>query len=257
MMLILFGIFFYRENGFLGSGDIKYAAIMILFLWNHSLVHLIGNIGILTIVILLLWWSMILGQVCGLGYFHNRWSQVKQIPSWLSIESLSYRMYVSKIISLWLDWIVIGYFLMSVIKTISIEIFQIIPVNWEFYFILSMCIFILRPQLKYLLTKWQYRVFPILSMCIYFWLRIQGIGTILLLRDIWLFTQNIWIYIVVYSLVQTITSATFSTYDSIMKEKGIHPVMSTIPYSVVIFLGFISLYFWDVNLLALTRAYFL
>ena len=128
-----------------------------------------------------------------------------------------------------------------------------IPTDAELYFIVSMLVFLIRPSIKYLLTKWKYKVFPILGMLLYFLFYIQEYTFIVFVGNIGYFIQNIWIYFVIFTSVIYITQYTFRVYDKIIGSIGYISKVDTIPYSIIIFMGFVSVYFFDLNLLSLLR----
>jgi Flp pilus assembly protein protease CpaA len=84
LILLVGGVVAYKKNGFLGSGDIKYASLIILYLAPHSLPLYIGNVGAITLIILVLWIVMILGQVLAMRGVISRGDLVRMLPerSW-------------------------------------------------------------------------------------------------------------------------------------------------------------------------------
>ncbi len=246
-VLILWGIFFYTENGFLGSGDIKYGAILLLFLGWHSLPLYIGNIGALTLVTLLFWWSMILGQITALRQY--LWENEKKI----FFQKIQKKEFLKDITVFIWDWVIIGFFISLIFKDISLQVFQFVTTGGDFYFLLSLIIFILRPAIRYLLTKWQYRIYPLIGILLYFWFSIQSTGWESLMLELVSFIRNIWQYILIFTLASTITSKTFSVYDTLMERIGLKSMIHTIPYSIIIFGAFCLTYFWDINLMGIIK----
>ncbi len=247
--LILFGIFFYTENGFLGSGDIKYWAILILFLGHHSLAMFVGNIGILTIITLMLWWSMILGQIYAI---HGK---ARSIMAHMAIPKLEQKAVISWILLILLDWVVIGFFISLFIKDITLRIFEIIPPWEDFYFLITIYIFVLRPGLRYMITKWKYKILPILGILVYFGAYIQKNGITAFLWENMTYIQYIWIYAFIFYIVSTLTQTTFSHYDTITMKKWIKNTMHSMPYSVIIFGWFIALVLLNISLFPLLKGF--
>lgn len=247
IILIGWWILFYQWDGLLGSGDIKYAAILILFLGQHPISILIGNIGILTILILGFWWSMILGQIFAMREYIGNSDKL----------FLSRKISRSKIISWFLffilDWGIIGCILSLLTKDLSLKIFEIIPGWWDFYFLISLYIFILRPGLRYMITKWEYRIFPIIMGLLYIWYYIQKNGMETLSWEALIFFSSIWKNAIILSLISIITRETFWLYDRILRKTATKSLIQTIPYGVIIFIWYMLLFFHNINLVMIMK----
>lgn len=246
LLILIVWIFFYTRDGFLGSWDIKYSAILVLFLGQGSLSLFIGNIWILTIGTLLFLWSVLLGSIYAI-YTCNWKNEIK--ISLLKIKKIKpYDGFI-----FFLDWIIIWYGISLLIKAISLEIFQFIPTSWDFYFLLSLWIFLLRPWIRSFLLNWKYNIYPIFGVLIYFWLSLQKNGYEILIQDIWIFIKNIWQYALIFTLVNYVTRKTFSLYDSTVEKYKISKKLHTIPFSIIIFLSFCTVFFFNISLTNLLK----
>lgn len=240
LTLVIAGVFFYKKNWFLGSGDIKYAAILILFLGTQSIPLFIGNIWILTLFALGFWWSMILGQLVALH-------QHIELPSlkWdFTIQSF--------LVWLWwiiFDWMIIGIFLYLIIQDILLRIFQIFPSGGDIYFMVSLSIFVLRRAIRFIIIEWKYKAFPLFFLLIYFSKYIQENGIDSFVWENIAYITNIWKYAIVFMAVRIVTQKTFVYYNSTMEKIGSNNKLHTIPYSVIIFLWFFALFFLDIHLM--------
>lgn len=245
--LLWYGIFFYKENGFIWSGDIKYMAILLLFLGQLSIPIFIGNIGVLTIITLILWWCVVLGEIFGI-----------RMRLWSTGNAILIPKFTQKKIIIWLgffilDWLIIGFFLSLFIIQASLKIFTIIPSWGDLYFLISISVFLFRPALRYIITRWQYRIFPIVGLILFFGTNIQKIGIEAFEWEILFYISNIWQYAVIFILIKSITEKTFDIHKKLLEKLEYTDVLRTIPYSIIIFVGFFLLFFYDIHLMNVVR----
>lgn len=244
------GVFLGHNSDFLGSWDIKYISILILFLGSYSFPIFVGNIGVMTVCTLVFWWPILLGYCYAL-----RWFIGVKLRKILFPHIKKNTLFKSFLFLIW-NWVIIGFFLSLVIKYISIQVFEIIPSNGDFYFILSLLILLMRPGLRYILIKWQYRIFPIFGMLIFFWIYIQKNNWEIFIQEIYWYIVNIWKYALWLTLLQVFSTKTFLFFDALIEKMGkteAKNIFHTIPYSVIIFGWFISLYFFNLNFILIIK----
>ena len=78
-IILLWGILFYKHEGFIWAWDLKYAAILVLFTTGIPLSMIVGNIGILTLLVLLFWWSMICWYLYALRQYIPKYGIIPRI----------------------------------------------------------------------------------------------------------------------------------------------------------------------------------
>jgi uncharacterized membrane protein YciS (DUF1049 family) len=148
---------------------------------------------------------------------------------------------------------VIGFFLYLALRSLSTLVFEYISLDRDFYFLLTLLILLIRPQIRYLLTKWEYRIYPIIGMLIYYGIVIQNIG----ISGFWLeeqiYLMGIWQYAIGFILLQKIASTVFHIYNVIIDRSGFRNLLYTIPYSLVIFAGFATLVWGDWDLMMMLK----
>ncbi len=241
------GILFFDKKTALWSGDIKYGAILILFLWSTPLSFFIGNIGVMTIILLLFWWSMILGDVSfiltqkGLAFFREKYSTIRikfaqQYSNFQKLRNMG--MGIGIFI---FDWLVIGFFLSQLIPQIflifsSFHITSSGSNEGDFYFLLSLFIFFLRPFIKsWIRSSTNIFIVSTVTLCIFFafflhyWVSVM-FGIILN------YIENIWKFAIFMILLWWITSSTFHFHRYLYGQRYTE---FTFPYSVLIFLAFV------------------
>ncbi len=250
LILLIWGIGIYRENGFLGSGDIKYASIIILYLVPYSLPLYMGNVGSITLIILVFWISMILGHLLAIRSLMNREDLVRILPE-ISLRTVIYGLW-----NTFLDWCIIGFFLYLALRSVTTLTFEYISLDQDFYFLLMLLIFLSRPRLRYILTKWEYHIYPILGICIYYGVAIRDIG----IWGIWIegqaYLMGIWRYALVFILLQIIANTVFQLYNIVINKSESGKILYTIPYSLVIFAGFATLVWGHWDLMTMLKAGF-
>ena len=208
----------------------------------------IGNIGVITLVILVIWILMTLSMIAVMRRVIDRGDLISILPE------KSWRTIISGLWSVILDWCVIGFFLYLALRSVTTLAYEFISFDRDFYFLLTLLILLIRPQLRYILTKWEHRIYPIIGMLLYYGIMIRDIG----ISGIWLektlYISEIWRYALGFVILQKIATMVFNSYDVIInKSGGRHILFSTIPYSLVIFAGFCSTYFWQIELTELLQ----
>ncbi len=244
LILLGFGAFAYEKNGFLGSGDIKYAAILILYLWIHPLPIWIGNLWAITLVALICWMMMILGQIIAMKShihridFERAWGTISghQIVSWFQNWIL--------------DWAIIGFFFALILKHIYTLVFDAMPTDTDFYFFLTLTVFLVRPYIKYILTQSSYGVVVGFMVFLYFWYAAQQHGIDTFSREYLWYLSNVWQYALILVLLQKNTNIIFRIYDGIIVKTKTHNSLQTIPYSLLLCIAFIVTYCSDMNLMS-------
>lgn len=245
--IIVGWIFFYKKNGFLWSGDIKYWAILILFLWQNSLSVMISNIWIVTLCTLLFWYAFILWQIIAIRKYISKSEWRYLIPQ------ITFKKTLIDSSSIIFDWIIIWYFVSILIKFIYEYLFEITSMGWDYYFIVSVITYLFRPLLRFGIVDWKYRIFPILIVTIIFWKSIQEFWIESFLINLLNFIKNIWQYALIFIVVTNVTRKTFTFYDGITHNLGIKKGMNTIPYSIIIFIWFSILFFFHTNLVQIAK----
>lgn len=245
--ITIWWIFLYKKNGFLWSGDIKYWAILILFLWQNSLSVMVSNIWIVTICTLVFWYAFILWQIIAIRKYIS-------IANWrYIIPKITLKKIIIDSYSIIFDWIIIWYFVSILIRYLYEQLFEITSMGWDYYFMVSIITYLLRPLLRFGLINWKYKVFPILIVMIIFWKSIQEFWIDSFLINLLNFIKNIWHYALIFIVVTYITRETFIFYDRITYTLGIKNWMNTIPYSVIIFMWFSILFFFHIDLLQIVK----
>ncbi len=248
LILVWFGVFAYKKNGFLGSGDIKYAAIITLYIGGHPLSIWLGNIWAITLVTLVCWLTMIIGQATALRRYID-WEDYKK-----AIGDTSRQAILSWIKRTILDWIIIGFFFSLILKDTYTIIFDTIPRDTDFYFFLTLIIFLMRPHIRYMLTQWSYRIWPTIGMILYFGYHIQQNGANIFFTEHKSYLFSIWQYAIIFILLQKIVTIVFYIYDTIITTAKIQSSLQTVPYSLVIFIAFIVTNWWShINLMSLLK----
>jgi len=254
-------VIFHKTGTSLGSWDIKYIGILILFFTQHPLVHVIYNIGVLTLFTLLLWWGFILGGIIGhviknkneVFYFRRAKDFIKDIQSLSSLYShedtwTQNKSVYSTVFGLIFDWFYIGFLLYLLLPRL-IGFFFEHSLSWqttETYIFLSIVIFLIRPILhSVLFRKTEYVVLSLIlgSSFVYF-LANQKLDVIA--EWMLLYIQWVWKFILWISLIAFLTSATFRMYKNLL---WIHYQEHTFPYSIIIFCWAISAMVFEKNLI--------
>lgn len=242
--LFLWGITFHNKNTFIWAWDLKYWAILLLFMSWAPLSIFIGNIGILTIFTLLFWWSLIVGNII---FVYSRREFYKEfLFQKLSLHSLG-----RKTATLLFDWVILGFLFSLFVWDISSFIFSYIPLNRDYYLVLMMWFFLLRSKVHYICIQWKYSIFLLSFIILYLGKKVQDNGVFYLWKELLFFGENIWKYILILSLISLITKKSFSLYDSIIGWKKLH----TVPYSTILFLAFLWTYFLEIDLVVWIREY--
>ncbi len=240
LILIIIGIFSEKEKWFFGGWDIKYWALIILFLSGRSLSVFIGNIWVFTLLILIFWWSMILWKI-----YTVRPDIIHELSCKRLRKVIRENHFIKSTVFFIFDWIVIGIFLYLAMQDILIEMFQINIFGGQLYSIVAIGIFFLRPSIKNLIKNSKYGFFVIVFIWLYFISKIQANGISYFLTTLFIFIKSIWIYALVFSSLGWITRKTFLKYDALIDKKNIGKSFDTIAYSFVIFLAFIVTFFLD------------
>lgn len=243
VILFIVGIFYHEKNTFLGAWDIKYAAVLLLFLSGKTLKVFISNIGILTFLTLILWLSLIIWQLIAL-----EWNFLKKIAFEKKIDLRKVGISVVK----WLlEWIIIGFLLYLLIEDIAIFGLAWIQSSKDFFFILMMILFFLRPWIHYLFSDWKHRIITISIAFIYIASKIQDQGFIFIQEKLIQFVGSIWIYILVFGIWNSISMKVFSFYDRWIEKNENVIRLHTIPYSFILFLSFCWVFFFQVSFMDL------
>ena len=245
LALLLGWAFFYKEDGFLWSWDIKYAAILGMFLGEKSLSIFIWNIGVLTIIVLIFWTGLVSGILWAMRDYISKSSPLFRQVSWKQVGA-----FMITGCTFLFDWIIIGYifkegmnFAMSLMHGVSVF-------HNDFYFLLSIGIFLVRGSVRKYLFTWKYRPIALVWIMLFYASMIQSSGLVVLLGDIWWFAKSIWLYAIVFAWVYFLTNNIFILYNELMDTIwNHHNYHKTLPYSCVIFAGFCIVYFWNINLL--------
>jgi len=240
IFFIVLGIFSYKENTFLWSGDIKYFSLLILFLWEKSIISFIGNIGILTFITLGLILSILIGEILAL-----KDNNLKKLHN---ITSINIKKNVRALLVFLFDWIFIGLFIVFLSKLIIGELLQRNFIDWELYLLISIGVFLLRSKFHFFIMNWEHRIFPIFGIFIFFWYFFQKNGPETFFIETFYYIKNIWPYAIAFGLTYSITNWIFSCHDKVVQKTWIKNTFETIPYSIIIFIGYILLYFFDIQL---------
>lgn len=243
--LTSFGILLYRENSLIGAGDIKYGAILILYLTGYNISIYIQNIGILTLLCLSLWWGYIFLQIIqSSGKIKNIW--LSAFPKKIQPKEIRMRS-----VQFLLEWCVVWWLITLWIQAITNRVFEYMPLSWDVYFMIVIFVFLIRPAIRSMLFYWKYGIFPILAIILYIWHKISTLGWAGTISEWTLYIENAWIYILVFSGVYILTEKTFAYHDNISeKDHNNQQAQSTIPYSIILFLAFVISYIWNVTLMS-------
>lgn len=242
-LLLIFGVFLYKKGSFLGAWDIKYGALLIVFLWDNSAALFIGNIGVITACTLLFWWSMLVWQIFSLEpsiFTQSPWKKI--------LNTLQPTIIKNIVLGFLFDWIGIGFFLYLVTQDGINILFQSLPYSNDYYFLIFVIIVFIRPYFRYLLQKWEHRIFPLAFMWLYFISKVENTGIDYILSTLQIFIENIWIYALWFSIVSGISRKIFKLYDDLDKKNIVYSLHS-LHYSTVIFIAFVFAYFFEFSLM--------
>ncbi len=235
-------IFFHIKNKLIWAGDLKYSSILILYNTGNSLSVYIQNIGILTIICLLLWWIFILIRLGLLRKeIDKKWILPKIKNPWTK-ENREW------ILVFFIDWCLIGWIIAQSMNNIMAKASFYIWGYWDTYFFIAIIIFLIRPIIRKMLFYWRYGIFPIMGLIIYLCEKIISLGWESFLIEWMDYIENIWHYATIFTLIYFITKKTFDLYDKVIQKKDTWKWIHTIPYSIILFLAFIISYFWNINL---------
>ncbi len=243
LILLIFGIFLYKKDTLLWSGDIKYTAILVLFLWQYPLSIFIGNTAILTLLCLSLWVVIII-----LYIYQFRWSlHLDTLMNDISPTIPKNEIYLY-ILAYILDWGIVGFMISQLIPKIWIILGGELTAGTDIYFLIFMIVYIIRPWANFLITRWRYNILPIVLICIYFMVYIQNNSIYILYSEMVYYVSSLWFYILLYITIYYISTSLYRIYDRIntirWKER-----LQTIPYSIVIFLAFMIPYSLKVEII--------
>lgn len=243
---IVWGIFYYKESGIFGAGDIKYGALLLLFLAGKPISLFIGNIGILTFLTLIFWCSLLIGRILSL-----RGSIVPLIKNLSLSRQKMGKMRENLLLSIF-DWVIIGFLLSFFIKDFWALVLHIEPLgNWEYFFLLSLIIFLLRPRIRSIITNPERRSFSLFVIIFYVGYLIERNWYEIFWSIFISYISNIWMYALFFTGMNTATRKLFRFSDTLFTKKWSENTLHTIPYSVIIFWGFFLGVFFDINLLTL------
>ncbi len=251
LILLWIWILLYSDTEFIGAWDLKYAAILFMFLWDTPLKLLITNVGIITIMTLLFWCSMICGMI---------WAMRKYIPKddptlpkkW---KNIIIKDWLKKWGILIVDWLIIGYILMEAIHYFMYQLRISIWANNDIYFLLSILIFLSRGYLRRYIFEGKYKSYGILWIIWFFLYRIQENGYPQVIQSLIYYGENILPYAIVLMLTYLVTTRIFYIYDNLIRDiwrEATHT--QTIPYAVIIFMGFCITFFWNIDLISTIRS---
>ncbi len=250
IILLIWGIFLYQSSPFLWSGDIKYTAILILFMGSHPISDFVGNIAALTLICLFFWIVIILGCI-----YRSRWSlSIGVVMNQLSPKIPKNEIYLY-ILAYILDFGIVGFIFSQLIPHIWVILSYSIDMNANMYFLIFLVVYMIRPWSNYLITRWQYNIIPIFWIIIYFGSYIQDNGVSTLYSELLRYISSLWIYILLYIVIRYISTTIYGIYDH-MTTIWWWEYFKTIPYSIVIFIAFITTYNLDINIINWIRTTF-
>lgn len=250
IILLIWGIFLYQSSPFLWSGDIKYTAILILFMGSHPISDFVGNIAVLTLICLFFWIVIILGCI-----YRSRWSlSIGVVMNQLSPKIPKNEIYLY-ILAYILDFGIVGFIFSQLIPHIWVMLSYSIDMNANMYFLIFLVVYMIRPWSNYLITRWQYNIIPIFWIIIYFGSYIQDNGISNLYSELLRYISSLWIYILLYIVIRYISTTIYGIYDH-MTTIWWWEYFKTIPYSIVIFIAFITTYNLDINIINWIRTTF-
>lgn len=241
--LLICGIFLYRDNWFLGSGDIKYAAILALFMGHHSIAAFVGNIAVLTLLCFFVWLIIILGYI-----YRSRWSLSLDVVTHQISPKIPKNEIYLYILAYILDWGIVGFILSQLIPQIWIMLSYRIDMNENIYFLIFLIVYMIRPWSNYLITRWKYNIIPIFWIFIYFGLYIQNNGISTLYSEISHYISSLWLYILLYIIIRYISTTIYGIYDH-STTIWWWEYIKTIPYSIVLFIAFMAIYSLDIHIM--------
>lgn len=241
LWILLLGVLYHKKDWFLGAGDIKYAAILILMLHPLPLTVYIGNIGVITIWILVFWIWMIVGTISSLSKTRRKLLIKNQLL--IIKEDINPR-------SVWIfawDWLIIGFILRIFLEEIWWLILPNVETNYaDFYFLLAILIFLIRPQIR---KYWSIKKYtPYITIAIIWVLAIEVLKSDITMvfiqwRD---YLYSMWIYILIFTSASFVSHSLFQLYDKvIVVESQSH----TIPLSIVLYAA-IMLSFGGISLMS-------
>lgn len=243
-VILSLGIMAYNnQKNMLGSGDIKYLSILLLFLGSTSLSYFIWNIAILTFITLIwlvMYMVLVIVRCRDLIEKHIQQIFLEKFP----LSSIK-----NHILSSIFDWLIIGFMLTIAIKDILRYLFQSIPTSWDIYFIVFLIIFLIRPYIKSIITNPKYRVISSMGIFMYISTYINMYWLNGAFEEYILFIKNIWYYIAIYIIIGWLSQIVFIMYDGVIKTKFNNTHSLTIPYSILIFGSFCITYFMNISLI--------
>lgn len=241
-LLLLWGIIFYRQDGFIWAWDFKYAAILILFATNISLSTIVWNIGIITILSLIIWLGYILKKILSTKDI-DRYKKVRELYTHISVQRIS-QVIVSFIVTWFMLWWIIYEVFQWFLKFISE--FGIIK-SWDIYLLIMIFIFLMRQHIQHVFFYWKHWIYPILGIIIYVGYKMNMYGPDWVVKEWIHYIENIWIYWLIIMTLHGITKLIFSIYDTLSENNSWEK--HTIPYSLILFLGFMIWLMGNISLL--------
>lgn len=256
IFVLTLGVIFHNSNRWLWSWDIKYFALLVLFLTQTSISTWIINISILTLFVLFSW---IIFLLWSFTWFLSKYGQ--DIPYFKSLSSFFrdihalFYLYDEKkektniVLSFFFDWIFLGFVIYIIFPPLISTIFlntEFISPNPEIYFLLSICIFIIRPYIhKFIFSKANRILWSIITWCILI-LLVVDTNFLLIVEKLVQYILGIWKYTVILVSLSVITAGIFRIYKNLL---WLHYREYTFPYSIVIFLWVLSAMIFEKNLI--------
>lgn len=242
-LIIWTWVFFHIKNRLIGAGDLKYSAILILYITGYPLSIYTQNIWVLTIICLLSWWIFILIRLGLLRKeIDKKWILPKIKNPWTKRSR-------EWIFIFFIDWCLIGWIIAQSMGNIMAKAFSYIWGYWDSYFFIAIIIFLIRPIIRKMLFYWRYGIFPIMGLIIYLCEKIISLGLENFLIEWMYYIGNIWHYAAIFTITYFITKKTFDLYDKVTQKENTWKWIHTIPYSIILFLAFIVSYFWNIKLI--------
>jgi len=248
-ILLIGWISLYNETSFLGAWDIKYGAILLLFLPSNILPAFVQNIGILTLTILVGWITFLLGQIFALNQMRQ---MLKAIIQWVTLSSSQ-----SNLFYFTFDWVYIGFLLYLIIQNILSVMFHDIAYDKSFYLIFTIWVFLLRPAIRYLTTRWEHRIIPLVCSGILYLYYTMEFTFGYIWSTFELYIMNMWVFALSIALISGFTHKFFAFHDQILSHISTWNKMHTAPYSFVIFIAFTTTYYYHQSILSWSINFFL
>ena len=243
IILLIWGIFLYHSSAFLGSGDIKYAAILVLFMGHHTLSDFVGNLAILTLLCFFVWLVIVIGYI-----YKYRWSLgLDVVIDHISPKIPKNEIYLY-ILAYILDFGIVGFMINQLIPQIWVMMSYTIDMSENIYFLIFLVVYMIRPWSNYLITRWKYKIISIFLICVYFGLYLQDNGIYSLYSEVSQYVWSLWLYILVYIIIRSISTSIYRLYDY-STTLWWWEYFKTVPYSIVIFIAFITTYTLNMSIM--------